>query len=404
MGLMAAGLAATLVAGGGTALAATAGPVSGSGVITGCYTTAGLNGSHALVLQDAGANCPKGTSAVTWNEQGPAGPAGGTGPAGATGATGPQGPAGPAGATGPQGPPGTSGTNGTNGTSIVTSPGAPTGACTNGDSDVDLANGEVYTCTASAWADTSSSIQGPAGPAGPAGAIGPAGPKGDPGPAGPAGSAGPPGANGNTVLNGTGAPASTVGVDGDFYIDTAADVLYGPKAGGTWPAAGVSLTGAPGATGATGPQGPPGPGGTCTTDGGAAGTLTAHVDGSNNVTFTCTASTTDANCTHSDGLGQTYTDCNDALGTYTLTTATEARQAWSLANPAPAGDSYTTASTQAGACGLSGSNDQSTGLALIDSTGVIKVVLWYYAGRDAGTVQVLQGDFTCTGATTATWD
>jgi hypothetical protein len=44
--------------------------------------------------------------------------------------------------------------------------GAPEGACTTGNTDVDLANGEVYTCTASAWADTGSSMEGPQGPAG----------------------------------------------------------------------------------------------------------------------------------------------------------------------------------------------------------------------------------------------
>jgi hypothetical protein len=63
---------------------------------------------------------------------------------------------------------------------------------------------------------------------------------------GPAGAAG---ADGKTVLNGTGGPTSTAGNDGDFYLDTAADVLYGPKANGAWPVNGVSLVGP------TGPQG-----------------------------------------------------------------------------------------------------------------------------------------------------
>jgi hypothetical protein len=47
------------------------------------------------------------------------------------------------------------------------------------------------------------------------------------------------------VLSGTGAPAVSAGHDGDFYLDTIAGVLYGPKAGGTWPATGMSLTGPP---------------------------------------------------------------------------------------------------------------------------------------------------------------
>ena len=68
-----------------------------------------------------------------------------------------------------------------------------------------------------------------------------------------------------------GEPYPTAGHDGDFYLDTAADVLYGPKANGSWPATGTSLTGPTGPqgpqgpkgdtgpAGATGPQGPPGP-------------------------------------------------------------------------------------------------------------------------------------------------
>ncbi|NDB36338.1 MAG: hypothetical protein EB023_13595, partial [Flavobacteriia bacterium] len=50
------------------------------------------------------------------------------------------------------------------------------------------------------------------------------------------------------------------GVNGDFYINTATNELFGPKANGTWPA-GVSLVGAQGATGATGLTGPQGPSG-----------------------------------------------------------------------------------------------------------------------------------------------
>jgi hypothetical protein len=96
---------------------------------------------------------------------------------------------------------------------------------------------------------------------------------------------GPAGANGNTVLNGTGGPASTLGSVGDFYLDTASDVIYGPKTASGWPTSGANLIGpqgvqgpqgqqgpqgaqgnvgpqgATGATGQTGPQGPAGPAG-----------------------------------------------------------------------------------------------------------------------------------------------
>jgi hypothetical protein len=84
-------------------------------------------------------------------------------------------------------------------------------------------------------------LAGPQGPTGDTGAPGPQSPAGATGPAGPAG---PAGAHGATVLSGTGAPAVLAGHDGDFYLDTTtADVLYGPKAGGTWSATGISLTG-----------------------------------------------------------------------------------------------------------------------------------------------------------------
>lgn len=62
------------------------------------------------------------------------------------------------------------------------------------------------------------------------------------------------GTNGKTVLNGTVAP-TTEGTDGDFYIRTTTNFIYGPKAGGVWPA-GVSLVGPGGGAGPTGPTGP----------------------------------------------------------------------------------------------------------------------------------------------------
>ena len=84
---------------------------------------------------------------------------------------------------------------------------------------------------------------------------------------GPQGSAG---TNGNTVWNGTTTPAKSTGVNGDFYLDTATNCLYGPKASGAWPSPCVTLVGPQGATGAQGPtgstgatgsQGPTGPAG-----------------------------------------------------------------------------------------------------------------------------------------------
>jgi hypothetical protein len=90
-GMMAAGAAAVALTAGGTAagMAIAAGPVDSAGVVHGCYAPQGNKGSYQLKLQNAGTNCPKGFTAITWNQKGP------QGPAGAPGATGPQGPAGP---------------------------------------------------------------------------------------------------------------------------------------------------------------------------------------------------------------------------------------------------------------------------------------------------------------------
>ena len=72
--VLVAGAVSVLLVGGGAAGAAIAsGPVS-SGVIHGCYTNAATNGSHKIVLQNVGTNCPSGTTAIKWNQKGPAGP------------------------------------------------------------------------------------------------------------------------------------------------------------------------------------------------------------------------------------------------------------------------------------------------------------------------------------------
>jgi len=140
------------------------------------------------------------TWTLTGNIKGPQGNVGATGPAGAAGATGATGATGPAGPAGPA---------------------------------------------------------GPQGPAGATGATGPTGLTGAVGPVGPSGATGPAGTNGNSVLNGATAPNNNQGVNGDFFINTATNTIYGPKANGAWPA-GVSLVGSQGPTGATGLQGPAG--------------------------------------------------------------------------------------------------------------------------------------------------
>ena len=227
------------------------------------------------------------------------GPAGSTGPQGAvgpTGAQGPQGPAGVTGAIGPQGPMGSNGINGTNGsngtnglnTLVATTTVAAGAQCATGgvklEYGLDLnSNGILdaseitssltkYVCNGAVGATGANGPQGPigltgaTGPAGPTGATGPQGPVGLTGPVGPAGATGPigltgatgpqgaqgaagtNGTNGTAVLNGTTAPSSVVGVNGDFFINTVTNMLYGPKANGTWPA-GINLIGPAGPTG-----------------------------------------------------------------------------------------------------------------------------------------------------------
>jgi hypothetical protein len=65
---------------------------------------------------------------------------------------------------------------------------------------------------------------------------------------------GPTGIPGKSTLSGAVAPAASLGTIGDFYINTVAKTLYGPKTAAGWGAA-TSLIGPTGATGATGAAG-----------------------------------------------------------------------------------------------------------------------------------------------------
>lgn len=137
-------------------------------------------------------------------------------------------------AVGPQGVPGINGKTVLNGTA---DPGSAVG--TNGDFYINTATSFIFgPKTGGAWGHGVSLV----------------GPQGAQGIQGVQGIQGMPGADGRTVLSGAIAPGSGVGVNGDFYINTATSFIYGPKAGGAWPA-GVSLVGATGATGATGANG-----------------------------------------------------------------------------------------------------------------------------------------------------
>lgn len=89
------------------------------------------------------------------------------------------------------------------------------------------------------------------GPSGPRGSEGPQGPKGEQGPVGPAGE------DGSQIYSGTGAPAASLGVEGDYYLDKSSFELYGPKTSNGWGTS-ILLKGPQGPAGPQGPQGPAG--------------------------------------------------------------------------------------------------------------------------------------------------
>lgn len=73
---------------------------------------------------------------------------------------------------------------------------------------------------------------------------GPKGEQGLQGDPGANGADGPNGQDGKTVLNGSGAPAAGLGSEGDFYIDTSTNEIYGPKTTNGWGSP-TSLVGPP---------------------------------------------------------------------------------------------------------------------------------------------------------------
>lgn len=142
---------AAVLIGGVAAVASATGENSASGTLQ--YSACLQASTKSLVNVEIGhsAVCSSGEREISWNAAGPRGATGATGAPGAPGAA---------------------------GSSILTSAGAPSGSCMTGDSDVDLATGEVYSCASSAWSDTGSSLKGPSGATGARGPTGPTGPAG----------------------------------------------------------------------------------------------------------------------------------------------------------------------------------------------------------------------------------
>ncbi|MFM7495607.1 MAG: hypothetical protein ACKO3J_01145 [Candidatus Nanopelagicus sp.] len=110
----------------------------------------------------------------------------------------------------------------------------------------------------------------------------------------------------NTILSGSGVPASTIGINGDFYIDIKSMNIYGPKKNNRWPiptslrgpagpigpsgadgkngSAGSTADGKTGASGPSGPSGPAGPAGPAGAKGETGATGAAGVKGDTGAT------------------------------------------------------------------------------------------------------------------------
>ncbi|MCW3102372.1 MAG: hypothetical protein JWO09_812 [Bacteroidetes bacterium] len=251
------------------------GPTGAPGA-TGATGNNGIDGA-------TGATGTNGTDGVTGSTgiAGATGATGNNGIDGVTGATGATGLAGDTGATGMTGPTGDRYATSTTGTYSITGGGSigpftvGTGLAYSPGQTVifafDASNLMVGTVTAynpatgamtitvnsstgggshaGTWAVNLNGAPGPAGPTGPTGA-----------PGGP-GIAGATGTTGLSVLSGPGNPAAGIGVNGEFYINTTTNTLFGPKTAGSW-GAGTSLVGpagSPGTAGTPGSAGPAGP-------------------------------------------------------------------------------------------------------------------------------------------------
>ncbi|MEP1094508.1 MAG: hypothetical protein ABJG78_05330 [Cyclobacteriaceae bacterium] len=148
---------------------------------------------------------------------------------GADGTNGTNGADGANGTNGTDGVNGADGADGQNGKTIVSGTSSPTTEGVDGDFYINTTTSEIYgPKTGGVWGAATSLV-------------------------GAEGSDGADGNNGHTVLNGAVAP-TTEGVDGDFYINTTANEIHGPKTGGVWGAA-TSLVGAAGSDGADGNDG-----------------------------------------------------------------------------------------------------------------------------------------------------
>lgn len=210
--------------------------------------SAAIDGSHNLILTRLDA-----TTVNLGSVQGPTGATGSSGATGSQGSTGATGSQGTKGDTGNTGSTGSQGADGTNGNTILNGSGTPSsGTGNNSDFYIDTSASLLYGPKTSGVWGSGVSIVGSTGNTGATGSQGIQGATGN------TGATGSSGTNGNTLLNGSGIPSGGTGNNGDFYLDTTANKIYGPKTSGAW-GSGTSIIGPTGSTGAAGSTGSTGP-------------------------------------------------------------------------------------------------------------------------------------------------
>lgn len=227
--------------GSATALIGPAGADGADGA-DGTNGTNGTNGSDGAAGADgktvlSGTGAPSGGTGsdgdfyidtAVWTIYGPKSgswPSGTTlvGPAGSDGADGADG------AAGADGNDGAAGADGADGSTVLNGTAVPTTEGVDGDFYIRTSDWTIYGPKSGGGWGSATSL------------VGAAGADGSNGTNGTNGTNGSDGADGKTVLNGTVDP-TTEGVDGDFYINTTSDTIFGPKTGGAW-GSGTSLVG-----------------------------------------------------------------------------------------------------------------------------------------------------------------
>jgi hypothetical protein len=132
---------------------------------------------------------------------------------------------------------GTNGTNGSDGKTILSGISNPLNVLgTNGDFYINMNTNQIFGPKSSGVWGPGTSLTGPTGANG------------------ANGTNGINGVDGKTILHGTSNPLGGTGANGDFYINTLTDQIFGPKTAGAW-GIGTSLIGPSGANGVNGTDG-----------------------------------------------------------------------------------------------------------------------------------------------------